>query len=171
MKSGNGQNPLQQTKLCLGYEKTGRDKTTPLYVVDASVAAKWVLSGEPFEKNALRIKDDYLSGIAQVCAPSFIVLEVANALWKAIRLGRIIEEEAHEALKTLDDLFITLHELNWTEISQGLSIARKLDLTIYDASYLLLSDKLKAQIITADDKLFEKAKKHFRVVHLKDYSG
>lgn len=128
------------------------------------------MSGEPFEKNAIRLKDDHLSQIADICAPSLIVLEVANALWKATKLHRILEEDAHEALKTLDDLGITLHEPNWTEVSRGLNIASKLDLTIYDASYLFLSEKIKAQLITADDKLFEKAKKHFRVLHIKDYT-
>jgi predicted nucleic acid-binding protein len=149
--------------------RQGEVELTPLYVVDASVAAKWVLGGEPFEENAIMLKDDYLSGIAEVCAPSLIVLEVASALWKAIKLGRILEEDAHEALNILNELGITLHELNWSEISRGLSTASKLDLTIYDASYLFLSDKMKAQIITADDKLFEKAKKHFRILHIKDY--
>ena len=142
-----------------------------MYVVDASVAAKWVLSGEPFEKNALKLKEDLLSGIAEICAPSLIVLEVANTLWKAIKLKRILEEDAHEAVKFLGDLGIILYELNWIEISLGLDIARKLDLTIYDSPYLFLSNKVKAQIITADDKLFEKAKKHFRVLHVKDYPG
>ena len=137
--------------------------------MDASVAAKWVLSGEPFERNAIMLKDDHLSGIAEICAPSLVVFEVANALWKAIKLNRILEEDAHEALKALGDLRITLHELNWTEVSRGLNIASKLDLTVYDASYLFLSDKMNVQIITADDKLFEKAKKHFRILHIKDY--
>ena len=137
--------------------------------MDASVAAKWVLSGEPFEKNALKLKDNHLAGIAEICAPSLIMLEVANSLWKAIKLSRILEEDAYEALKILDDLGMTFHDLNWSEVSRGLSIASKLDLTIYDAAYLFLSDKMKAQVITADDKLFEKAKKHFRVLHVKDY--
>jgi predicted nucleic acid-binding protein len=111
-----------------------------------------------------------LAGIAKICAPSLIVLEVANALWKAIKLDRILEEDAYEALKILDDLGITFHELSWTDVSRGLNIASKLDLTVYGASYLFLSDKMKAQIITADDRFFEKAKKHFRILHLKDYT-
>ncbi len=97
------------------------------------------------------------------------MLEVANALWKAIKLNRILEEDALEALKALDDLRITLHELNWTEVSRGLDRASELNLTIYDASYLFLSGKMNAQIITADEKLFEKAKKHFRILQIKDY--
>jgi len=96
------------------------------------------------------------------------VLEVANALWKAIKRSRISEADAHDALTILDDLGIILHELNWTDVANGLNMASKLDLTIYDASYLILSNKMKAQLITADDKLYEKTKKNFKIVHLKD---
>jgi len=30
----------------------------PYYVVDASIIAKWILSGEPFLKKALALKED-----------------------------------------------------------------------------------------------------------------
>jgi predicted nucleic acid-binding protein len=97
------------------------------------------------------------------------VQEVANALWRAVKLGRIVEEDAQDALKALNDVGIKLHELSWTQVSQGLGTACKLDLTIYDVSYLLLTDKMKARFITADNKLYEKAKKQFEVLHLKNY--
>ena len=140
-----------------------------MYVLDASVVVKWVLSGEPFEDNAAKLKEDQLSGIAEMCAPSLIVDEVANALWKAIKLKRFTQEDAYEALKSLDDLQINFQELNWAEASNALTIASKLDMAIYDASYLSLSEKMKAPLITADDELYKKAKGHFRVLHLKDY--
>jgi len=138
-------------------------------VVDASVIAKWILPGEPYQENAVRLKEDCVSGMAELCAPSFIVEEVANALWRAINLERISEEDAKEALKALNDMRIELHEPNWAKISQGLSIACKLDLTIYDTSYLFLADKIKARLITADKRLYETAKEHFRILHVKDY--
>ena len=137
--------------------------------MDASVVAKWVLPGEPYQENAVKLKQDYVSGITSLSAPAFITSEVGNALWRAVKLGRIIEEDAQEALKALNDMRIELHESDWVQASQGLSIACKLDLTIYDASYLALTDKTKAQFITADNKLYEKAKKHFGVLHLKNY--
>jgi predicted nucleic acid-binding protein len=140
-----------------------------MYVLDACVVVKWVLPGEPYEENALRLKENYLSGIDTVRAPSLMVHEVANSLWKAIKQRRITQEDAHEALKTLDNLNISLHELNWSEISTVLTIASKTDLTIYDASYLFLSEKMQAQVITADDKMYQKAKGQFKVLHLKDY--
>jgi len=138
-------------------------------VVDASVAVKWVLSGEPYEENAVRVKADQVSGIAELCAPSFMVQEVTNAMWRAIKLRRITQESAQKALKTLDDLQVNLYEFNWTEASEELTIASKLDLAIYDASYLFLSEKMNAKVITADDKMYQKANGHFRVLHLKYY--
>ena len=47
---------------------TGRQEQielTLLYVVEASITAKWFLGGEPFEKNAIMLKDDFLSGFAE----------------------------------------------------------------------------------------------------------
>ena len=111
--------------------------------MDASVVVKWILPGEPYQENADKLKEDHVSGIAELCAPSIIIPEVANALWRAVKLGRISEEDAQEALNALNDMKIKLYELDWTEISQGLSTACKLDLTVYDASYLFSLTKRK----------------------------
>lgn len=153
----------------LGLEKIGSDRYTILYVLDASIAVKWVLSGEPHEDKAVKIKDDHVSGVVELCAPSFMIQEVTNAVWRALKLKRITHEFAQNALKSLDDLQINFYELNWSEACDELVIATKLDLTIYDSSYLFLSEKLNAKLITADDKMCQKAKDRFRVLHLKDY--
>jgi len=137
--------------------------------VDASVIAKWVLPGEPYQKNAVRLKEDFVSGSTNLCAPSLIVEEVANTLWKAIKLERISEKDAEEAMNALNDMRIELYETNWTQACQELNIACNLDLTVYDASYLLLADKTKSNLITADQKLYEKAKEHFRITYVKEY--
>ena len=130
---------------------------------------KWVLSGEPYEENSARLKKDYLSGIINLSAPSIAVQEVANSLWKARIQGRILQEDAQEALKILQGMRIELPEFNWIEISEALNIACKLNLAIYDSTYLLLSEKLKTQLVTADDQLYQKAKENFKVLHIKNY--
>ncbi len=139
------------------------------YVVDASIVVKWVLSGEPCEQNSVRLKKDYLSGIVNLNAPSFVVQEVANSLWKATIRQRILQEDAREALKVLQGMRINLHEFNWVEISEALDIAGKLNLPIYDASYILLSENLNTELVTADDEQYQKAKAFFKVLHIKDY--
>jgi len=138
-------------------------------VVDASVIAKWILPGEPYQEKAVKLKEDYTLGLVDLCAPSFTVQEVANALWRAIKLGRILKKDAEEALRALGDMKIALHGLSWTEASEGVTIASNLDLTVYDASYLHLSDKLRAPLITADETLYERAKERFKIIHIKDY--
>ena len=138
-------------------------------MVDASVAVKWVLSGEAYEENAAKFKDNQLSENAEMFAPSLMIHEVANSLWKAIKLKRITQEDAFRAMNDLGDLQINLQEQYWTEASREFAIAIKLDITTYDAAYLALSEKMNAPVITADDKLYEKVKGHFKVLHLRDY--
>ena len=131
---------------------------------------KWVLPLEPHRENAAKLKEDFLSGIAELCAPSFMVQEVTNALWKAVKLKRTFQEDAKDALETLNDLQIEFLELDWPQASQALTIACKLDLAIYDAAYLFLAEETGSRLITADNKLYEKAKGQFELLHIKDYS-
>jgi predicted nucleic acid-binding protein len=139
------------------------------YIVDASVAVKWVLSGEPFEEKAVMLKDRHVSRRVTLFAPSFMVQEVANSLWKAIIRNRITQIAAKEALENLNGLTLEFRELNWSHASETLDIACKLDITVYDAAYLFLANQLDADLITADDKLYKKAHSQFKILHIKDY--
>jgi len=137
--------------------------------VDASVIAKWVLPGEPYQENAVRLKEDHVSGLVELCAPSFVVEEVANALWRAVKLGRISVEDAQEALKALGDLRIEICELDWVRVSEGLRVACESGLTIYDASYLFLADEMGVRFVTADERVYEMARERFRLLHVREY--
>lgn len=137
--------------------------------MDASVVVKWILQSEPCQENSTKLKNDCVSGTALLDAPAFITQEVGNALWRAVKLERITEEDAQIALEALSDIRIERHEIDWIQVSQGLSLACKLDIAVYDTAYLFLSDKLKATLVTADNKLYEKSKKQFRILHIKDY--
>jgi predicted nucleic acid-binding protein len=130
---------------------------------------KWLLPGESYQENADRLKEDIKYSKTEMFAPSFMTQEVAYALWAAVKLGRITQEDAQKALSNSDELQINLYDFNWKEASGELAIAFRLDLTIYDAAYLFLSEKMNTQLITADDKMYKKAKGHFKVLHLKDY--
>ncbi len=95
--------------------------------------------------------------------------EVANAFWIAVKMHRFLEVDARSSLEALGDMNLSLIELSWAQISQVLKIACKVDLTVYDASYLFLADQMDAQFVTADDKLYKKAKEAYNVLHIKDY--
>ncbi len=137
------------------------------YIVDASVVLKWVLVDEIYQENADKLKQDFLNGATRLFAPSFIVQETANALWIAVKQKRIQQNDAKDALEFLENTQLKLYELDWTEVSQSLEIACKFDIAVYDAAYLFLCNKIGAQLITADNKLFEKAKE-YKIIHIKD---
>ncbi len=58
------------------------------YVLDSSVALKWVLP-EADSAKAIRLRDDYKNGIHELLAPDIFTPEIANGLASAERQGRI----------------------------------------------------------------------------------
>ena len=145
--------------------------TTPLKcVVDASVVVKWVLQDETYQENSAKLKNNFLAGKTELFAPSFMLQETANALWMAIKQKRIQQIDAQEALKVLQNVQLRIVEIDWTGLSKILAIACELDIAVCDAVYIFLCDQIDAQLVTADNKLFEKTKKNFNVLHIRDYS-
>ena len=138
-------------------------------MLDASVALKWVLSGEPYDEQANILRDAVLAGAVRLYAPSLMLHEVANSLWKATKRKRITQANAYEALKSFDDIQITFQEITSEQAAEELKIASELDIAAYDAAYLLLAKRMKATLITADNALREKSKADFKVIQLRDY--
>ena len=131
--------------------------------------AKWVLPGEPYQVNAVKLKDDYVSGAVDLSSLFLAVEEVANAFLRAVKLGRISMADAEGALEALGDLGVELHQPSWSRVAQVLGVARDLGLTVYDASYVYFAEGVKATLITADDTLYESAGKRCSVLHIRDY--
>lgn len=117
-------------------------------VVDASVAAKWVLP-EPDSDAAERVlfADDTL------IAPDFLLVEVANTFWKVIRRGEMTDEEAQAALHTLRN-GLTYHPVS-SLLAGALRLAQELDHPIYDCLYVVLAEQENARLVTADRQQFD----------------
>lgn len=63
------------------------------YILDASVAVKWVLP-EPDSPAALSLEVDYRNGVHELLAPDTFPVEVAHALTKAERRNLLLPGEA-----------------------------------------------------------------------------
>src|SRR4030095_12445025 len=59
-----------------------------IYVIDTSVAFKWVVT-EISTDTALLLRDDFRNGILELQAPAVFSIELAHALTRAERQGRI----------------------------------------------------------------------------------
>ncbi len=123
-------------------------------VLDASVAAKWLLppAGETLVPEARRLLRDYVDGRLCIVVPDLFWLEVANLLWTSIRRGRISLGSAGEALREIERRnFPTLPSQPLLE--EAFTMAAAFDRTVYDAVYVALAVVSHAPLITADERL------------------
>ncbi len=80
--------------------------------------------------------------------------EVGNALWKeATLLNRISIDEALLLLSLTNNIFNILHIVAPHDTSLVLNLAHELNITYYDASYVVVSYELDAKLVTDDKKL------------------
>ncbi len=137
---------------------------TTLTVIDASVALKWVVS-EAGSDEAEALLTDMADGTLTLIAPEHLVGEVGNGLRKRVA-QRIINAEdalsAFAAIASLDLGFIGGANL-WF---RSLRAALDWGLTNYDALYVLLALDLGTELITADLRLTDSARRKSLPVRL-----
>jgi len=77
-------------------------------VVDASVAAKWVLpaAGELLLDQANHLIERHVKRDLQLLVPTLIEAEMGNVLWKAVRRKRISQQRAENSMRCFIELGI-----------------------------------------------------------------
>ena len=118
------------------------------FVVDASVAIKWVVP-ETGSEDAVGLLDYSLT------APDLICAECANILWKKVSRGELSSEEAEIAAQGLENAEISLSSSR-ANLASALSIAVALDHPADDCIYLALAQSLSLRLVTADQALVRK---------------
>jgi predicted nucleic acid-binding protein len=118
-------------------------------VIDASVAAKWVVA-EVGSEAARRI----LEGPGPLIAPDVLVAEVGNVLGKKVTRKAMTRRHAKEAMVWLPELFDRLFD-SAALAPRALEIAMEHGATVYDGLYLALLEAAggEAALVTADPGL------------------
>ena len=124
------------------------------FVLDASVAIKWVLppDGEPLATEAGQLLESLAAGEITFSVPDLFWSEVTNILWKAVRRHRISERSAYDALETLTALELPT-AATAPLIKEALRIALVFQRSAYDSMYLALAVESGRPLITADERL------------------
>jgi predicted nucleic acid-binding protein len=118
----------------------------PAYVLDASVLAALYVDDPATEQSEAALRQIERDGLH---APDFVVLEVANVLWKRVRRGELYAEDAMAAIADLSAASIQLHPTSGL-VSQSLALALSHGFTTYDATYVALATRVGGIVITND---------------------
>jgi len=139
-----------------------------VYVVDASVAARFLLVEDLSDKAGL-VLEGFLEGKFDLKAPKLVVYEVGNVLWKAVKQGLINLDEAKEKFSVFLGLKIDSIDLDENEHEEVLDWGARNEVTYYDSAYVRASIKTGATLLTADNALYRMARKEVLAIHLRDY--
>jgi predicted nucleic acid-binding protein len=124
------------------------------FVLDASVAAKWMLppTGELLRPEAIRLLDAYAAGEVNLIVPDIFWAECGNIVWKAVRqrrLERAVAELEMQSLMRRNIPTVPSAKL----LLEAVSIAFNFGRSVYDCLYVALAVQEKKELITADERL------------------
>ncbi len=143
-----------------------------IVVVDVSIALKWTLN-ETDSSTALALLADWTGREIEVHAPSLLVYEVTNALYRRVRKGEI---PFYDARRGLTEIIYKVVEFDFPEDPdfniRAVELGQQFGLpAVYDSHYLALAESKECELWTADTRMWRVVKDQLNWVHwLGDYS-
>jgi predicted nucleic acid-binding protein len=123
-------------------------------VVDASVGVKWFLpdNDEELASEAGELLSLYEEGAIRFVVPDLFYIEIASAILKAVRIGRVSRYFADQAMLLLSAReFPTV--LSRKFLGRASQIAADHQRSVYDSLYVAIALETNSQLITADQRL------------------
>ncbi len=119
------------------------------FVIDASVAIKWVVE-ESGTEDALALRS------RELLAPELIIPECANILWKKVKRAELTARESSIAARLLQRASIGLLPMR-DMLESAAALAVEIDHPAYDCIYLVATQIHGTLLVTADTRLVRKA--------------
>jgi predicted nucleic acid-binding protein len=132
------------------------------YVLDASVALKWVIT-EADSPKALHLRDDYRNLLVELLAPDVFPVEIAHALTRAERRGLINPPQSMRLLADILSTPLPLHACR-PLLPRAVAISSAMRCGVYDCLYVALAEAEGCEFITADDKLVKNLQTRFQFI-------
>lgn len=121
------------------------------YVLDSNIALKWVLP-EPDSLKARQLRDDQRNAIHELLAPDIFEVEIAHALTRAERQGRIAVPQA--AILWADVMSTPpFLEAASPLLPRAIEVSSAARVGVYDCLYVALAERERCEFVTADDRL------------------
>jgi len=125
-----------------------------MIVLDASIILKMIFE-EQDTLLALQLREKHITAEDKIAAPELLYYELANVLATKVPIS---VKNASSVLTEIFNLEFMTFTLGEEEFLTSISASRKYKISIYDASYVILAERLSCDFITADMKLFKKTK-------------
>jgi len=126
------------------------------FVVDASVVAKWFLI-EARSDLAMKVRDGFATGQIGLAVPTLLFYEVVNALRFS---GVFTESDLAVAARSLSRYRFGIWRPRGRLLELAAALSLKEDLTVYDACYVALAQRISSRVITEDRELLSKFPRH-----------
>lgn len=119
------------------------------FVIDASVAIKWFVE-EDLSEQAWHV----LGSGQRLLAPTFLLVEMSNIIWKKTVRGEIGREQAslireHIALPAYISEFIRDEALLESALDRAIDLKRP----VHDCLYVVCAEAADATLVTSDERL------------------
>lgn len=118
-------------------------------VFDASVTTRWFIEDDPLFRDCLYAREFY-DGVA----PTLVIAETANALWRYVRVGRLNVDAACDAVAIVRDEVALIDDVDLVRAAQVLG--QGLDHPVYDCLYAVLAMRSGLPLVSADLKFVRK---------------
>lgn len=135
-----------------------------LYIVDASVLIKWFVKEIEDRAQALKLRDDYLSGKIRLAMPTSCLYELFNTVARKVPaaalliLSQIIMFGIEEFRLTIENSML------------GITIMQKYPhVSFYDSVHHAIAIQNNGTFVTADKKYYDETKTFKHIKLLKDY--
>ena len=140
------------------------------YVVDASVAVKWLVEEEYSRESAHLLEANFT-----LLAPDLLFAEATSALTVKHRHGEIDRDELSDAVALLRAAPLATPSSMRELAASSARLAVDLGHPVYDCFYLALAIHEDHPVVTADTRFYDKVRKHpylgDRVVHVAEVLG
>ncbi len=129
------------------------------YVLDSNIAFKWVVP-EIDSAKATQLRDEYRQGLHELVSPDVFPIEVAHALTRAERQGRLKPPQGWALwLSVMSDG--PHFEPYLALMPRAYLISSSERIGVYDCLYIALAERENCELLTADDKLVKTLKPQF----------
>jgi predicted nucleic acid-binding protein len=122
------------------------------FVLDSSTALSWCFEDEKMASTTALY--DAIDNLSTIFVPSLWLLEITNTFALSLKRNRVTEDDVSRYLYALSNLLMSIDPLeDRRTFTSILPLARKHDLTTYDATYLDLARRKKLPLATLDKAL------------------